>query len=402
MKKGGETQPVTALSWLMLFISLYSATISAVFVNGVAFLIPTLHNHNNLPLAQVGLVVAMPSMGFVCALIAWGYVVDRVGERIVLTVGLLITALFSAAAALSNSLILIGLFLFLGGVGAASTNSASGRLVLGWFPFHRRGLAMGIRQMAQPLGVGIGALSVPTLASAHGVGAAMTLIAGLSLSAATICALAVTNPSRPNLRSAAETGLLSNPYRNSATLTKIHLVSILLVLPQAFIWTYALLWLISRQHWSTTSAGLLIVFTQILGAAGRMAIGSWSDHLQDRLSPIRWIALIASMTLLLLAISDFQNWPLSLALLVIASVITVIDNGLAFTSVAEIAGPYWSGRALGIQNTGQFLGASLVPPAFGAIIASTSFPLAIAITAIFPLLAAPLVPNNDKDQPQKA
>jgi sugar phosphate permease len=41
----------------------------------------------------------------------------------------------------------------LGGAAAASTNAASGRVVAGWFTRSRRGLAMGIRQMAQPLGV---------------------------------------------------------------------------------------------------------------------------------------------------------------------------------------------------------------------------------------------------------
>ena len=44
---------------------------------------------------------------------------------------------------------------------------------------------------------------------------------------------------------------------------------------------------------------------------------------------------------------------------------TVADNGLAFTAVAERAGPFWSGRALGVQNTAQFLTASAVPPLAG-------------------------------------
>jgi len=44
--------------------------------------------------------------------------------------------------------------LLLGGMAAASSNSASGRLVVGWFPPEQRGLVMGIRQTAQPLGVG--------------------------------------------------------------------------------------------------------------------------------------------------------------------------------------------------------------------------------------------------------
>src|SRR3546814_6237667 len=47
---------------------------------------------------------------------------------------------------------LLALALFLAGAAAASTASASGRVVVGWFPPERRGLAMGIRQMAQPVG----------------------------------------------------------------------------------------------------------------------------------------------------------------------------------------------------------------------------------------------------------
>ncbi len=54
--------------------------------------------------------------------------------------------------------------------------------------------------------------------------------------------------------------------------------------------------------------------------------------------------------------------------MVTATVLTVADNGLAFTAVAERAGPFWSGRALGIQNTAQFLAASAVPPLAGLAI----------------------------------
>ena len=49
---------------------------------------------------------------------------------------------------------LTAVLLFLGGMAAASSNSASGRLVVGWFPAERRGLAMGIRQTAQPWELG--------------------------------------------------------------------------------------------------------------------------------------------------------------------------------------------------------------------------------------------------------
>ena len=67
------------------------------------------------------------------------------------------------------------------------------------------------------------------------------------------------------------------------------------------------------------------------------------------------------------------------------------DNGLAFTAIAEIAGPFWSGRALGTQNTSQLLTAGIAPPLFGALIAVAGYPVAFAVCALFPLVALPLV-----------
>ena len=150
----------TPRRWSMLAIALSSTMCSNVFVNGAAFLIPTLHSRRGLDLAEAGLVSSMPSFGMVITLIAWGYVVDRIGERFVLTVGSALTAAAAFGAAAVDSVVAVGAFLFLGGMAAASTNSASGRVVVGWFPANQRGLAMGIRQMAQPLGVALGALAI--------------------------------------------------------------------------------------------------------------------------------------------------------------------------------------------------------------------------------------------------
>src|SRR5689334_4393727 len=145
----------TMRRWSMLAIALTATLFANVFINGAAFLIPTLHTRRGLDLAAAGLLSAMPSFGMVLTLIAWGWAVDRFGERVVLTLGSALTSGAAFAAAASSSVPLTGAFLFLGGMAAASSNSASGRLVVGWFPAHQRGLAMGIRQMAQPLGVGL-------------------------------------------------------------------------------------------------------------------------------------------------------------------------------------------------------------------------------------------------------
>ena len=157
----------------MLVIALTATLFANVFINGAAFLIPTLHAERGLDLAKAGLLSSMPSFGMVATLIAWGYIVDRAGERIVLALGSALTAAAAFAAASVHSLVAVGAFLLLGGMAAASSNSASGRLVVGWFPPEQRGLVMGIRQTAQPLGVGLGALVIPRLAESHGVSAAL-------------------------------------------------------------------------------------------------------------------------------------------------------------------------------------------------------------------------------------
>lgn len=392
--------------WSMLAIGLFATLFSNVFINGVAFLIPALHTDFGLDLAQAGLISAMPKFGMVPTLIPWGYVVDRAGERFVLWVGSALTAVAALAAAASagrgpDSLVLTAVLLFLGGMAAASSNSASGRLVVGWFPAERRGLAMGIRQTAQPLGVGLGALVMPQLAQSHGVGVALLFPAAVCALAAVVCAVAVTDPPRP-LRSEAPLADLANPYRGSQTLWRIHTVSVLLVIPQALVWTFALVWLMSERGWSAASAGALVTVSQIFGALGRVAAGRWSDRVGARLQPIRIIAAAAAAAMLLLALTDVVGSAWSIVVLIVASVVTVTDNGLAFTAIAEIAGPFWSGRALGAQNTSQLLATGLTPPLFGALIGAAGYPLAFAVCALFPALAIPLVPVDAEAQQRTA
>ena len=99
------------------------------------------------------------------------------------------------------------------------------------------------------------------------------------------------------------------------------------------------------------------------------------------------------MMLLLAALGE-PRWGAAAIVLVIAMTVTVADNGLAFTSVAEMAGSFWAGRALGAQNTGQFLAASVAGPAVGALIGLVGYPLAFAAVALLPAAAIPLIPSE--------
>lgn len=379
-----------AARWSVVVVALLATMCSFVFINGIAFVIPMLETKRETNLAMAGLLASMPSFGMVLTLFAWGALLDRIGERIVLSVGSALTALATFAAASMHSLIAVGAFLFLGGMAAASANSASGRLVTGWFPPHQRGLVMGIRQTAQPLGIALGAEVIPELAE-HGLARALMFPATLCAVAAVACAIGVVDPPRAP-RSAASGAELANPYSGSKVLWRIHLSSALLMVPQGVIATFMLVWLIVDTHWSIAAAAGLVTVSQLIGALGRVAAGRWSDRVRSRLRPIRSLALAGAVAMLALGIADHLHSHLAEAAMVVAAVITVLDNGLASTAVAEVAGPYWGGRALGIQNTTQRLTAGIAPPLFGALIGTVGYPLAFALCGLFPLAALRLVP----------
>jgi sugar phosphate permease len=377
----------------MLVLGVIGQASATVFISAPAFLIPLLHTERGLSLVQAGLLASAPTLGMVMTLIAWGALTDRIGERWVLAAGLALTSLAAVGVIFANGYAAVGLFLLLGGMAAASPNAASGRVVVGWFPKERRGLAMGIRQMCQPLGVAIAALTVPVLAAAGGIALALVVPCALTGASAILCALWIVDPPRAR-GGAGASSPVANPYRSHSLLWRIHAVSVLLVVPQFAVSTFGLVWLVAVWHYSPLAAGLVVGISQFVGAVGRIGVGVLSDRVRSRLRPLRWVAVSAVLVMLLLASTAWLGPWIAPAFLILAAVVTVADNGLSYTSVAEIAGPNWSGRALGAQNTGQYIAASAVGPAVGALITVFGYPIAFAFVALCPLAALPLVPHD--------
>jgi len=391
-----SSEQVPVAVWRMLALGVAAQAGGTLLICTPAYLIPWLHEVRGMPLTQAGLFAAAPTFGMVLTLVAWGALADHFGERRVIAGGLALTALFAFAAASVRGFDSLVILLILGGASAASTNAASGRVVVGWFPRPRRGLAMGIRQMAQPLGVAVAALVVPTLARRWGIWAPLLLAGVATAVLALACAIGVTNPPRP-VNPTMASAVAVNPYSQSRFLIRIHLVSALLVVPQFTLSIFGLIWLISGLHWGTTAAGAVIAAAQLVGAVGRVVVGMVSDRAGSRVRVLRWVAVSGVVVMLLLALSDSLHWSAGAAvLLVLATTVSVADNGLAFTSVAEAAGPSWSGKALGIQNTGQFVAASVVGPLVGALITAVGYPLTFSIVAVAPLAAIGLVPSRDR------
>lgn len=391
-----EAKPIPLAAWRMLALGVSAQAAGSIFLSTPAYLIPLLHNERGLSLSRAGLLSSAATLGMVLTLVLWGAMADRYGERWVISGGLALTGCCAIVASFIDPLLGLGILLVAGGASAASTSAASGRVVVGWFPRSHRGLAMGIRQTSQPLGVAIAALIVPTLADRSGIGAPL-LFSGIVLAVlALLCAIGIVNPPRSPV-AAASADAARNPYRGDTFLARIHVISLLLVVPQFALATFGLVWLTNSLGWSASAAGVVIATAQFVGAFGRIAIGVLSDRVGSRVRVLRWVALSGVISMSAVALSGALRWDIAAGvLLVVATAISVADNGLAFMSVAEAAGPGWSGKALGLQNTGQYIAATAVGPAIGALIGVSGYAAAFALVAITPLLSTPLVPKRDQ------
>jgi len=375
--------------WTILGVGTGAQTATCSFLYGMPMLVPTLRSRDGLTLFQASLLVSAPILGLLLTLIAWGALADRHGERVVIVTGVGAAAALLAIVPFVNGLIELALVLGVAGACAASVNAASGRVVMGWFPVAERGLAMGVRQTAQPLGVALAALVLPSLGRAYGARDALLFPAGLCACAALLVLLFVSDPPRAGRR---EGRAAASPYRGSWTLWRVHLASSMLVVPQFAVATFTLVYLAGQRHWDASVAGRWIFAFQAAGAVGRIAAGVWSDRVASRLRPMRQLAVMSAALMLLIASGALVHQGWIVVGFALAAVVTVADNGLGYTAVAELSGSAWSGRALGVQNTVQNLAAVATGPLLAVVIGDSRYALAFLVTAVFPVLAVPLIP----------
>src|SRR4051794_19845748 len=226
--------------WTILAVGTFAQAATCCFLYGIPMLVPALRG-SGASLFEASLVVSAPMVGLLLTLILWGAAADRYGERVVIVSGVGTAAALLLIAALVPGVAALGVLLALAGAFGASVNAASGRMVMGWFPPTERGLAMGTRQTAQPLGVALAALGLPPLARSMGVHHALLFPAVLCAVAAAAVFVLVVDPVRPARAGAAPA---ASPYRAGGGLVRVHAASSMLVVPQFAVATFTLVYLV--------------------------------------------------------------------------------------------------------------------------------------------------------------
>lgn len=355
------------------------AGISAVQL-GLPAIAPELRGAFGLSLAGVGALLAAPSLGIILTLLGWGALADRVGERWVIAVGLSGAAVFLALGALAGDARALGACLVVAGACGSAANAASGRAVVAWFPASQRGLALGWRHMSTPLGGAIAAAALPVAAHAGGVGAALVTLAGACAVGALAGGLLLRDPRRPPVRAASAAGDDRSPLRDGG-IWRLSLGTGAVVLCQLSLLSFLALYLHEARGWSVGAAAGALALVQLLGAAARVAAGSWSDRTRSRLVPLRLLAVVSAGALAGAALLLALPGPFGPALLIGASVVAMAGNGVSFAAASEMAGPRRVGTALGLQNTILFCAVVVAPPAFGAVVGALDWTAAFLVAA---------------------
>jgi sugar phosphate permease len=364
--------------------TLAQASFSASSV-GLPALGPALKSHYGLTLGETGVVLAAIGIGMLFTLLPWGLVADRVDERWVIATGLTGAAVLLAVASTTQGFETVTVTLV--GVGAlgASVNAASGRAIMAWFPATELGLALGIRQTAIPIGAAIGAGFLPVLASAGGTRLGFVFLGAACAAGAVIAAVFV----RAGAPDEPELGDVSGPVRDPrmwllGSSTGLYLVA------QIAIISFVVLFLHEHRGMSTHAAALVLVAIYVLAVAARIGSGTISDRLGNRLLPLRTIGV--ALAILTAGVAAATDAPLALLipLFVVAGMLSMAWNGLAYAAAAEAAGSARTGAALGFQQTLLGVVVAGAPPALAAV-AEHSWRLAFVLAAVAPALGVLLL-----------
>jgi sugar phosphate permease len=360
--------------WAILALVTLAYACTALAALAVAPLAPFLVG--TLSRGQLGLLLPSVYLGGVLMALPAGWLTDRLGVRMTLTLGPALTGGMVALAGLvGGRLPMMLLCLVVGGFGFSVGNPATGRAVMEWFPPRQRGLAMGIKQTGLTLGGIAGALLLPPLALAFGWRHALMIAGGVSVVAAVTIAVSYARP--PHLEVAAfgprprlsELGVIMRRRGVQALLA----CGFLLSLAQSSLLAYLAVYATESFALAAVAAGWLLALAQAGGTASRLVWGVFSDRLFGgrRRPGIVITALIGAAAFVVFSLGPVLPVPLVAALAPIAGAGAFGWVGLYFALVAEIGGARAAGLLTGLAVVAAWSGVLVGPPLFGVVLEAT-------------------------------
>ncbi len=388
--------------WSVLTAAMTAGTAVSLIGQAYPTLAPFIRADLGLSLAAVGLLNTFIYIGTMLGSLPSGWLTDKLGSRTVMIVGTLAGAgLAVAIALLAQSQWMFIPLLFLVGLVVASATPSGAQAVAQSFPPERRGLVIGLRQMAVPLGGALAAAILPAVAHFAGWRWASVVAALIAVVAALVAARLYYEslPSKASPRGAHPA--LTQVLRERNILLAA-IAGITLPTGQFVMITYLILFLKERYGVPELTGAALLTAAQFAGAFSRVFWSWLSDQMGGQRKPLLVMMVgLAGLSALVLAWLPSGTPLLLKALIVVLYGATALGwQGLHFSLLTELSPPGWEGRVVGFGLIFTSIGIASAPPLFGLLVDfSNNYALGwIAQAAVFGIGA--LLLSNIVERPR--
>ena len=375
------------------------------------------------PLIRQDLGISLSQMGWLLSAFGWSYaimqlpigaLVDRLGPRITLGVGLTFWSLAQGIGGLcTNFTQFVWARIFLG-IGEAPHYPTSARVVSNWFAPRDRGVPVGVFNAASPLGTALAPLLLTFLMLTFNWRWMFVTMGVLGLVAAVVWIRVYRDPEASGLLTEHQAYLAESPSDRAAQIAvqKMTFAEWCGLFAHRTTWSMILgffgsvylnwvfiTWLPGyleiERHMSTISTGLAAGVPFACGFVGCLVAGWFSDQLIRRgMPPIRSRKLpivigMVGMSLFTVPAALVQSNVVALACI---SMVVFLGFGASACSwaLATAAAPPNRVASLGaVQNFGGYLGGALAPILTGSLAQSThSFVPALLTGAVIAFVSA--------------
>ncbi|SDJ26804.1 Sugar phosphate permease [Salimicrobium halophilum] len=324
--------------------------------------------------AQVGLLPSALFIGQALASIPAGFVVDRVGSRLLLLCVAFCTGLSFMAITLHSFYWLLLLLIGIGGIGYGAMHPTTNRGIVYWFDQKRRGTAMGIKQMGITLGSALSGLILLPLAVAYGWRPVL-FIAGILLVA--LGTLSYFKYRDHEQAGEGEKQSLKKFYASLWSMTKnkpllyVSLSALCLNGSQMTLNTYIVFFAHEKLNISLYLAGILFVVSEVCGSLGRVGWGVISDRFFEGK---RIIILLVIAVLTILSSTTVALVPETTGFVTMIPIVAVFGfaisgfNGIWRNVASELVPREKSGLASGFSIMLGSMGVITIPPLFGLMV----------------------------------
>lgn len=378
---------------MLLGASAAQAAVSFIIL-GLPAIGPELRDSFDLSLAALGTLLATMQFGSGVALIAAGRAVDRWGSKAATRVGTGLAAFGLALGAIGHTRPALFAGLFLAGVGAAIVPVSGASAIFRTYPPQRRAWALGVRQMAVPVGGVIAAAAVPTLNALGGtrlvlgVGAVIVGLVGLFFAAVS---------DEVRIRHEPHVGIIRGVWHGRGLFRLLVVTVAYLFLLQSIL-VYAVPAL-RAAGFSAVEAGVAYFIVNGTAIASRVIWGRIADrdHGTRRKQTLIEAGVLASIGAVLFGAALHGAFAFVLFAAVLYGFPALGWNAVVYTVAGEWAGPDLAGRAFAVAATVVFVGSALVGTSIGALAEAAGWDamwLTMAGIGVIGTLAARSLPDR--------